>query len=187
MGGGSQARAGKGPQQPASLSSGQPGPAPRRCQQRALRPGPPHRTCSFGPPSLGPQPPLRLAPGLGAATWARGAGDAGSQGEKLGRLGFRKSHWGWVGGSAWLGAQAPGLRTSRSGEELGGREAGTPGSLAGRGPVEQRDWRLLRLRIGCAARPLAQRDPMLASGGRKLVLMLPSVGVAGMRRREQPP
>lgn len=53
--------------------------------------------------------------------------------------------------------------------------------------MEQRDWRLLRLPIGCSARPLAQRGPMRAFGGRVLVLMLPSVGVAGMRRREQPP
>jgi hypothetical protein len=53
--------------------------------------------------------------------------------------------------------------------------------------VEPRDWRLLRLRIGYAARLLAERGPMRAPGGRALVLMLPSVGVAGMRRREQPP
>ena len=57
----------------------------------------------------------------------------------------------------------------------------------GGGPTEPRDWRLLRLFIGCAARPLAHPGPMHASAGRALVLRLPSVGVAGMRRREQPP
>lgn len=88
-----------------------------------------------------------------------------------------------------LGAQALGLSIERREEELGRPGAGTPGSFAGEedGPVEQRDWQLLRLYIGCATRPLAQHGPMRAPGGRALVLMLPSVGVAGMRRREQPP
>lgn len=53
--------------------------------------------------------------------------------------------------------------------------------------MEPRDWRLLHLRIGCATRPSVLRGPMRVLGGRVLVLMLPSVGVAGMRRREQPP
>lgn len=86
-------------------------------------------------------------------------------------------------------AGAPGLRIARGWEELGCPGAGTPGSLAVEGgrSVEQRDGRILRTHIGCAARPLVQRGPMRVFGRRALVLMLPSVGVAGMRRREQPP
>lgn len=53
--------------------------------------------------------------------------------------------------------------------------------------MEPRDWRLLHLRIGRTTCPSALRSPMRVPGGRALVLMLPSVGVAGMRRREQPP
>lgn len=187
MGDGSQARAGKCPQQPASLGSGQPGPAPRSCQQRALRPGPPKQDLLLRAPKSGPTASPSARPSPGRCHLGPRAGGCGIPGREARAPGFPEKSLGLGWGSAWLGAQAPGLRTSRSGEELGGREAGTPGFLAGRGPVEQRDWRLLRFRIGCAARPLAQRDPMLASGGRKLVLMLPSVGVAGMRRREQPP
>lgn len=104
-------------------------------------------------------------------------------------LGFPEKALGLGWDSNWLGARAPGLRIRKREEELGCPGAGTPGSFAGEegGPVEQRDWQLLRLYIGCAARPLARHGPMRASGGRALVLMLPSVGVAGMRRREQPP
>lgn len=94
---------------------------------------------------------------------------------------------GWL--SACLESREPGLKTAKGGEELGCLGAGTPGSFAegGGGSVEPRDWRLLCLFIGHTARPLAHPGPMRASAGRALVLMLPSVGVAGMRRREQPP
>lgn len=59
-----------------------------------------------------------------------------------------------------------------------GREVETWGA-AGRRPPG--------LPIGRAARRSARRGPMSARRGRAEVLMLPSVGVAGMRRREQPP
>lgn len=90
-------------------------------------------------------------------------------------------------GPAWLGARAPENLERLGGARVPwGRDAWVPRE-GGNGPVEPLDWRLLSPCIGCAARPSAQRGPMRASRGRALVLMLPSVGVAGMRRREQPP
>lgn len=150
------------------------------------------------PVSLVPQVGAHSLPFSSFQSWALPHGPAGPgmrdprvqpNGREARAPGFPEKALGLGWEFAWLGPRAPGLKTARGGEELGSPGARTPGSSAGEagGPVEPRDWRLLCLCIGCAARPLAQHGPMRASGGRALVLMLPSVGVAGMRRREQPP